>query len=52
MALAGADDAGGEHEPVADVAYFLVEQIDSRTECQQWAHHALLGRVIDARRMV
>ena len=30
--VAGADDAGGQHQQIADVAYLFIEQIDCRTQ--------------------
>ena len=46
--VGGADDAGGENQPVADVAEFLIEQVDRRAQCQQRAHHGLRGRALRA----
>ena len=36
--VAGADDAGKQHQPVADVPDLFVECVDERAEGQQKAH--------------
>ena len=41
--VAGADQAGGQHQEIADVADLFVDLVDSRAECQQWAHRVLPG---------
>ena len=39
--VAGADDAGRQHQPVADVADLFVEQVDPGAQRQQRTHHVL-----------
>ena len=36
--IAGADQAGGQHQEIADVADLFVEQVDGGADRQQWAH--------------